>query len=577
MDTKEFLGTVFQNKDPDNHYVQLWEKAGHKSGTFRDVSVAANWAEKQSCDVYFSVGLYDSPLKSRGTRDDVVAIHGCHLDIDIDGEGHKSKKLPPDEETAWRIINGMQLEPSLVVNSGNGLHVYWLLQEPLTDMHRAKTLLERCIRTGQRLAGEAGGYTLDPVHDCTRLMRLPGTKNYKDPENPKPVKVKEDSGEKYGPSELEEVWDELPEQNSCETNSVDLEEAGFEKLRFAPDARLPDCVESLRMIDDLFNDTWRRKRDHDLRDTSASGYEYSIVSQLVYAQASVQDIIDAVLSWRRIHGENIRKFTDKNAYHRRRLVSQILKMQQEIEASDATEGLSTYRTMRGSGYEQGAMANSELLKYISGRIGGGIEVQKIEAIMTQPKTYQMHTNFGFVELGGIENILKNSNFRQAVAEAISILPAQIQKTKSDPEGWDPVAEAIMDSAEEIRMDPEHTYLGALVEGLRSFCERDDHADDPEEAMDMGQYPFHHPDDGRWCVPLTGITRHLYLEGDSKITKNSIAKRLHQIGADSLQFQWRDADGRKRCRRVWKLPPNIFNEKFLNEIAELSRSLFSVSE
>jgi hypothetical protein len=65
----------------------------------------------------------------------------------------------------------MDYRPSLVVNSGNGLHLYWRLNEPLTDMQRAAKLLDLWVRTIP--VADWG------VNDVARVLRLPGTLNHK--------------------------------------------------------------------------------------------------------------------------------------------------------------------------------------------------------------------------------------------------------------------------------------------------------------------------------------------------------------------------------------------------------------
>lgn len=65
--------------------------------------------------------------------------------------------------------------PSALIDSGGGLHAYWLLQEPYlldTDARReaAKLIQDRWV-------GVVGG---DPgVKDLTRILRVPGSRNFK--------------------------------------------------------------------------------------------------------------------------------------------------------------------------------------------------------------------------------------------------------------------------------------------------------------------------------------------------------------------------------------------------------------
>ena len=84
------------------------------------------------------------------------------------------------EADARARLQGMPLSPSVVIHSGNGLHCYWLLREPLdvqTDNPRPWL---------QRLAAYLGA---DPAcAEPARVFRIPGTKNQKYTP-PRPVTV----------------------------------------------------------------------------------------------------------------------------------------------------------------------------------------------------------------------------------------------------------------------------------------------------------------------------------------------------------------------------------------------------
>ena len=57
-------------------------------------------------------------------------IPGFWLDIDIKGPNHYSENLPPDVDSAMEMLDRIGLEPTLVVKTGGGLHVYWLFNNP---------------------------------------------------------------------------------------------------------------------------------------------------------------------------------------------------------------------------------------------------------------------------------------------------------------------------------------------------------------------------------------------------------------------------------------------------------------
>jgi Protein of unknown function (DUF3631)/RepB DNA-primase from phage plasmid len=91
------------------------------------------------------------------------------------------------------------LPASLVIGTGGGLHCYWLFHEAEAATPEAVARVETALR---RLADHIGG---DPqCAECARLMRVPGTVNYKR-EVPVAVRVLEDRpAARYELAELEE-------------------------------------------------------------------------------------------------------------------------------------------------------------------------------------------------------------------------------------------------------------------------------------------------------------------------------------------------------------------------------------
>ncbi|GMV27145.1 MAG: hypothetical protein AMXMBFR58_31760 [Phycisphaerae bacterium] len=108
-----------------------------------------------------------NPRRRKGGTTADVALARC-LFVDIEN-------VTADEAMA-RIAASALPEPSAIVSSGGGVHVYWRLAEPMDDLDiwtaRQKALI--------------GVLNSDPVvHDPPRVMRFPGTLNHKyDPPRP---------------------------------------------------------------------------------------------------------------------------------------------------------------------------------------------------------------------------------------------------------------------------------------------------------------------------------------------------------------------------------------------------------
>jgi hypothetical protein len=104
-------------------------------------------------------------------RETVAETPGLWADVDF-------KDVIDDRETVLRRVKGLRLPPSLIVSSGNGLHLYWRFKEPLTlnGIDGADTI-ERVESTLKLLADLVGGDM--KVTHVASLMRLPGTHNSK--------------------------------------------------------------------------------------------------------------------------------------------------------------------------------------------------------------------------------------------------------------------------------------------------------------------------------------------------------------------------------------------------------------
>ncbi len=107
---------------------------------------------------YFAVGIRKPGLSrwKRGGAAEVVALPAFYTDID-----------DPTDATLVKL-HGARLPPSVIVHSGGGYHAYWLLDEPTTDLHTGRQVLQSLART-------FGGDGLSPAQS----LRLPGTVNHK--------------------------------------------------------------------------------------------------------------------------------------------------------------------------------------------------------------------------------------------------------------------------------------------------------------------------------------------------------------------------------------------------------------
>lgn len=197
-----FLLSIFP-EIPDGARILIWtfdrstnEKRSFYYPSVLEAAYAINHLAAPCVDIYFGLGLASNGLsaKQRATAKTVQGISCLWVDIDIAGAGHASRALPISIEEVTHAFNGL-LPPSILVNSGGGVHAYWLFNDTWyftgeDDRLHAATLVQNWqIRI--REIWEAHGWTLDKTADLARVLRLPGTTNWKDG-SPRPVTLLEE-------------------------------------------------------------------------------------------------------------------------------------------------------------------------------------------------------------------------------------------------------------------------------------------------------------------------------------------------------------------------------------------------
>lgn len=153
--------------------------------------------------IYFRAPLL-KPGSTDGTADNVDYYTFLFADIDAHEEGDSK------EEKLEKIKN-FKLKPSIIVDTGYGYHVYFLLDKPLKDKEVAHKLLEAiCIGLG------SDGRALL----STQLLRVPDTFNVKDISNLKKVTIVEFNKTRYSLDEIENALQEELRRAPAEISSL---------------------------------------------------------------------------------------------------------------------------------------------------------------------------------------------------------------------------------------------------------------------------------------------------------------------------------------------------------------------
>ena len=171
----KFLKALFQNTENPiflqtlaNDPGDVDEAANKRHLLSRDVSAIERFVAKHDRarrGMFCCVATVAEGARTR-SKETVREIVCLHQDLDFKG-------IAEDEPAIRAAIGRLECRPSIEVRSGGGLHLYWLLREPID----AVALRDRIEIVLKVLAEIVAGDT--STCEVSRLMRLPGTHNSK--------------------------------------------------------------------------------------------------------------------------------------------------------------------------------------------------------------------------------------------------------------------------------------------------------------------------------------------------------------------------------------------------------------
>ncbi len=195
MDTTEFLQALYKylprgalsvTAKVDGRMRTRWFESGQ-------LEEMARFSQKcgRKYNTYIGINPRSKQLGeySRGQKEDISSLVAFYADCDVKGPAHKETRLPETSEELLGFISSLPIPASLAVDSGNGVHFYWLLKAPfLTDTDELRDKAEAWIKGWERYINERAmrerGWRFDAVCDLPRMLRAPGTTNFKTEEKP---------------------------------------------------------------------------------------------------------------------------------------------------------------------------------------------------------------------------------------------------------------------------------------------------------------------------------------------------------------------------------------------------------
>ena len=166
------IEAFLSNLIPSIHVMAIAQNGGSPNGRNfgSDVITALAFVVGQNQlrnNIYFTVNAVSPDFAGhKPAKTEIAAIRAAHVDIDPYKPGARF-----DKEAALRSV--LIDEPTIVIDSGNGLHAYWVLIEAAPATPENVASIEAVNKAlVARYGGDQSAWNVD------RVLRVPGTVNW---------------------------------------------------------------------------------------------------------------------------------------------------------------------------------------------------------------------------------------------------------------------------------------------------------------------------------------------------------------------------------------------------------------
>jgi len=518
----EFLMKWFGDV-PQRMALNLWTAQDKKSRWYHHIprQTDINALVKQGHDVYFGTCLGPQGLSkhNRVTSITVTMMPGLWMDLDY-GPNHKKTDLPATLEEILEEVDKLPMRPSMIVKSGNGIHLYWKFKEPvefetLEERHNMEMLNRRWHQLVKNRWRDKG-WGMDSVWDLARVLRVPGTYNYKGQE-PVLVELHYDGPEEYNPDDFDPFLPELTEQEA-RSGTLEVQKCGDLILRL--DAAPPmHKFEALRENNENFAATWDHKR-RNLKDTSPSGYDMSLALFAARAGWTEQEICDLLIFHRvkwghepDLHRGDKFRTTIGRALEATKDDRAVSQLQNEAPENETPE-----------------QKRTRVLGILSETFA--IEVVRLCKFASDPPTYSITVRMKDgalreMTLGTVDKLVSSALFQKCMA-------ATCGKRLPDYKGaqWHVISQHLLDSCEEIDMGEEATPAGEMRSIMREYLPANKPIADVNKAA-ARQMPFFK--NGRLHVWASHIATWMTMTMRGRLDKSTLCRMLVQAGGEPVKI------------------------------------------
>jgi hypothetical protein len=519
---EEFLRALYDDL-PAGAWWYLWTLSADQrtKATYwvQSVTDAVDVAQRlEPVHVYYPIcwaaqcGNAKERVKSHREHDSDIlpaGIIGLVADVDFHSADHPH--APPCETDALFLCEKFPLPPTYCVHSGHGLHLGWLFKEPWAfgtpqECQTAAELSRSWAYTLMSIASKHS-YELDAVHDLSRVMRLPGTYNVKDPERPVRAELRwMDDTQRYNPDEFSPYLVDVPTLSKTPLPAIDLG-ADFPTAKH----------EALLDVSPEYAETWRHTRRFE-HDNSCSAYDWHLAKFAVWAQWTDDEIAALIRENQREHGTKHGKDLD-NKYIGRTIARARDAFQEEAAQHRAAEVIEDDHAGRDKQIQALAtMFDIELtnIQFVNGDPAivrlwvGGKPADVLATRMTTP-----------------------AEFMAQITSVAKKMPRPLSKT--DKQGWRHYVNTMLTVAETIDAGPDATVDGSFRDLLTAFLEIRGVREVERGELLTSTAPFHR--DGRVWFRLEDFTQYERMHGD-RSPRKVLVQRLKIMGAEPRHHKLR---------------------------------------
>ena len=577
MEYREFLQRLFSNKS-NKCNILIHQLPLQRSNFFNDPQAAADFIDTLKNgpqNIYTTGGLLRPGITTgRGKKEDIIGIVAMYIDIDLKKDD--KPRGVEDIHKAVKLIVGHGIDPTLVISTGNGIHGWWVFKEPVMfdNPKDRKEAEQRCQRLQEtvRQRAKKHDWDIDSTHDVTRVLRLPGTYNRKDPANPLEVKLILDTGIEYGDPE-----------NDFEDHIVGIDQITIRQnlggivhvstdLVLDPMAVPPaDRFQDLNEIDPKFGQTYKAQRGKEdtkkWKDTSASSFVLALSNYMAQAGWTDQEMADTIIAFYRENQTNpniegtpsVQKALRPDYIERTIGLARASLSEKKIE--DYMENIAP---LIGSEVEAKLDPNGEKGRTtVNLALGNELEVLSIREEMAEKSAiYIMRVKtLSIYEKGQFVNKwIKRQITFESTAQFYSLKTFEeriFERTqvalRINPKYWKHIIRPNWKKFMNVTPVGEQTIESRMKYWIECYLENRTVQTREEAAEDNSPFVYK----GHWHIPADKFNTWASSTGKDQFGVSNAEKDFSAVGAERVRYDLKSQySGKRKTLRPWKIPISI---------------------